>query len=412
VVRRRGIDCPRASGTAGARAVAYAGRMKTATRTHGFTESVIRGMTRLANEHGAVNLAQGFPNFPAPDLLKEAAARAIRADVNQYAITWGAKRLRDALARKYASWYGVAADPETELTVTCGATEAMASTVLALVDPGDEVIVFEPFYENYGPDAILCGARPVYVPMPLDGPLDLERLAAAFSDRTRAIIVNTPNNPTGRVLSREELQGIAALCVRHGAWAITDEIYEHIRYEGEHVGLAALPGMRERTVVVSGASKTFSITGWRVGWILAPPGATAAIRKVHDFLTVGAPAPLQDAVATALDELPRGYYEQMSDAYRARRDLLCGALTRAGFRLVPPQGAYYVLADYGALADEPDPAFAVRLVKEAGVATVPASSFFRAPDPARRVVRFAFCKTEDVLAAAAERIATFAAGRR
>jgi len=384
----------------------------TASRVSLFTESVIREMTRLALEHNAVNLAQGFPDFPAPAELLAAASRALAEGHNQYAITWGSPRLREAIAEKVRWFNGIEADPERNVTVTCGATEAMIATLLATVNPGDEVIVFEPFYENYGPDAILCGARPVYVPMPLDGPLDLERLAAAFSDRTRAIIVNTPNNPTGRVLSREELQGIAALCVRHGAWAITDEIYEHIRYEGEHVGLAALPGMRERTVVVSGASKTFSITGWRVGWILAPPGATAAIRKVHDFLTVGAPAPLQDAVATALDELPRGYYEQMSDAYRARRDLLCGALTRAGFRLVPPQGAYYVLADYGALADEPDPAFAVRLVKEAGVATVPASSFFRAPDPARRVVRFAFCKTEDVLAAAAERIATFAAGRR
>src|SRR5919198_1171206 len=236
--------------------------MHTARRTHGFTESVIRGMTRLASEHDAINLAQGFPNFPAPEILKEAAARAVADDVNQYAITWGAKRLHDALARKYADWYGMAVNPETEITVTCGATEAMASALLAIVDPDDEVIVFEPFYENYGPDAILCGARPVYVPMPVDAPLDLDRVAAAFSDRTRAIIVNTPNNPTGRVLSRAELEGIAALCIRHGAWAITDEIYEHIRYQGEHLCLASLPGMRERTIVVSGASKTFSITGW------------------------------------------------------------------------------------------------------------------------------------------------------
>jgi aspartate/methionine/tyrosine aminotransferase len=387
--------------------------MHTARRTHGFTESVIRGMTRLANEHGAINLAQGFPNFPAPDLLKEAAARAVRADVNQYAITWGSKRLRDALARKYAGWYGVAADPETEITVTCGATEAMAAALLAIVDPGDEVVVFEPFYENYGPDAILCGAKPVYVPMPLDGPLDLDRVAAAFSERTRAVVVNTPNNPTGRVLSRAELEGIAALCLRHGAYAVTDEIYEHIRYDGEHVCMAALPGMRERTIAISGASKTFSVTGWRVGWIVAPRALTAAIRKVHDFLTVGAPAPLQDAVATALDELPRAYYDELSAAYRERRDLLCAALARAGFAVVPPQGAYYVLADYGALADEPDPAFAARLVREAGVASVPASSFFRAPDPARppahRLVRFAFCKTEDVLREAAVRLERFAA---
>jgi aminotransferase len=269
------------------------------------------------------------------------------------------------------------------------------------------VIVFEPFYENYGPDAILCGARPVYVPMPVDAPLDLDRLAAAFSDRTRAIVVNTPNNPTGRVLTRAELEGIAALCLRHGAWAITDEIYEHIRFRGEHLCLAALPGMRERTVVVSGASKTFSITGWRIGWIVAPREATAAIRKVHDFLTVGAPAPLQDAVATALDDLPRAYYDDLSAGYRARRDLLCGALQRCGFRLTPPDGAYYVLADHSAIADEPDPEFAVRLVKEAGVATVPASSFFRAPDPGRRMIRFAFCKTEDVLREAIGRLERF-----
>src|SRR6266571_3020224 len=232
--------------------------MHTATRTHGFTESVIRGMTRLANEHGAINLAQGFPNFSAPDPLKDAAARAIRDDINQYAITWGAKRLRDALARKYADWYGMTVDPETEVTVTCGATEAMASALLAVVDPGDEVIVFEPFYENYGPDTILCGARPVYVPIAAAAPLDLDRLAAAFSQRTRAIIVCTPNNPTGRVLSGRELEGIAELCRRHDAYAVTDEIYEHIYYEGKHIPIATLDGMRDHTITISGASKTFS----------------------------------------------------------------------------------------------------------------------------------------------------------
>ncbi len=381
--------------------------MHTARRTHGFTESVIRGMTRLANEHGAINLGQGFPDWPAPELLKEAAARAIRENVNQYAITWGAKSLRDALARKYAR-HGLAVDPETEITVTCGATEAMAASLLAIVDPGEEVVVFEPFYENYGPDAILCGARPVHVPLAPDAPLDLDRLAAAFSPRTRAVIVNTPSNPTGRVLSRPELEGIAALCRRHGAYAVTDEIYEHIRYEGEHVPMATLPGMRELTVTVSGFSKTFAITGWRIGTIVAPAPLTSAIRKVHDFLTVGAPAPLQEAVAVAIDGLARVYYEQMAEAYRRRRDLLCGALSRAGFRLTPPQGAYYVLADYSALSSEDDVAFATRLVVEHGLATVPASSFHAAPDPARRVVRFAFCKTEDVLQAAAERIAALA----
>jgi aminotransferase len=380
--------------------------MHTAARTHGFTESVIRGMTRLANEHGAINLAQGFPNFPAPEALKEAAIAAIRADVNQYAITWGAKRLREALARKMRDCYGLTVDPETEITVTCGATEAMAAVLLALVDPGEEVIVFEPWYENYGPDAVLCGARPVTVPLPVGQPLDLDRLARAFGPRTRAIILNTPNNPTGKVFSADELAGIAALCQRHGAYAITDEIYEHIVYEGRHIPLATLPGMAERTVTISGASKTYAITGWRIGTILAPAELTAAIRKVHDFLTVGAPAPLQEAVAFAMETLPRAYYTDMAEAYRHRRDLLCGALTRAGFRLQPPQGAYYVLADYSALAIEPDTAFAARLVKEAGVATVPLSSFTTDPNPPR-MVRFAFCKTDDMLEEAARRLQAF-----
>ena len=381
--------------------------MHTARRTHGFTESVIRGMTRLANEHGAINLAQGFPNFPAPELLKEAAIKAIRDDVNQYAITWGAKRLREALAHKMQGFYGLAVDPETEITVTCGATEAMASVLLALVDPADEVVVFEPWYENYGPDAVLCGATPVNVPLPVGEPLDLDRLARAFGPRTRATILNTPNNPTGKVFSAEELAGIADLCQRHGAYAITDEIYEHIVYEGRHIPIAALPGMAERTVTISGVSKTYAVTGWRIGTIIAPKELTAAIRKVHDFLTVGAPAPLQEAVATAMEELPREYYTGMAEAYRHRRDLLCGALTRAGFRLFPPQGAYYALADYSALGKENDVAFARRLVKEAGVATVPLSSFIS--DPASsRMVRFAFCKTDDLLEEAGRRLLVFA----
>jgi aminotransferase len=379
--------------------------MHTARRTHGFTESVIRGMTRLAQQHGAINLAQGFPNFACPDLLKEEAARAIRDDVNQYAITWGARALREAVARKYAAWYGLAVDPETEITITCGATEAMASALLAIVDPGEEVVVFEPFYENYGPDAILCGARPVYVPIAPDRPLDLDRLAAAFSPRTRAIVVNTPNNPTGRVLSRAELEAIAALCQRHGAYAVTDEIYEHILYDGAHLPLATLPGMRERTITVSGYSKTFAITGWRIGTIVAPAPLTAAIRKVHDFLTVGAPAPLQQAVAVAIDRLPRSYYAEMAAAYRGRREVLVGALRGAGFSCAPPEGAYYVLAGYGALSDDDDVTFARRLVERHGVACVPASSFFAERDAARRLVRFAFCKTEDVLAEAARRLA-------
>ena len=378
--------------------------MHTARRTHGFTESVIRGMTRLASEHGAINLAQGFPNFACPDVLKEAAARAIRDDVNQYAITWGAKRLRDALARKYSDWYGMKVDPEAELTVACGATEAMASTVLALVDPGDEVIVLEPFYENYGPDAILCGARPVFVPMAPGAPLDLDRLAAAFSDATRAIIVCTPNNPAGRVLTRTELEGIAALCRRHDAYAVTDEIYEHILYEGTHIPIATLDGMRERTITISGASKTFSVTGWRIGTIVAPPAATDAIRKVHDFLTVGAPAPLQEAIAVGIETLGRDYYDGLARDYRRRRDVLCDGLAAAGFRLTPPEGAYYVLADFSGLSDLPDDAFAHWLTRDIGVAPVPGSSFYSRPELGRRQVRFAFCKTDEMLQAAVGRL--------
>jgi len=378
--------------------------MHTARRTHGFTESVIRGMTRLANEHGAINLAQGFPNFPAPELLKEAAARAIRDDVNQYAITWGTKRLRDALARKYAEWYGMTVDPESEIVVTCGATEAMAAALLAVVDPGDEVIVFEPFYENYGPDAILCDARPVYVPIAAGQELDLDRLTAAFSARTRAIIVCTPNNPTGRVLARHELEGIAALCRRHDAYAVTDEIYEHICYEGKHIPIATLDGMRERTITISGASKTFGVTGWRIGTTVAPPGATDAIRKVHDFLTVGAPAPLQEAVAVGLERLGPDYYATLARDYRARRDVMHAALLEAGFRCSPPEGAYYILADFSALSDLPDDEFARWLTCEAGVAPVPGSSFYSRPELGRTLVRFAFCKTEEQLREAGERL--------
>ena len=377
---------------------------RTARRTHGFTESVIRGMTRLANEHRAINLAQGFPNFPCPDVLKEAAARAVRDDVNQYAITWGAARLRDALAAKYYDWYAMPVNAMTEVTVTCGATEAMAASLLAIVDPGDEVVVFEPFYENYGPDAILCDARPVFVPMAAGQGIDLDRLAAAFSPRTRAIIVCTPNNPTGRVLSRGELEAIAELCRRHDAYAVTDEIYEHIYYEGKHIPIATLPGMYERTITVSGASKTFSVTGWRIGTIVAPPDVTDAIRKVHDFLTVGAPAPLQEAVAVGIETLGDEYYEGLARDYRRRRDVLCHGLTQAGFKSQPPEGAYYVMADFSDVSDRSDVEFAEWLTREIGVAPVPGSSFYSRPELGRHFVRFAFCKTDDMLTEAVTRL--------
>ena len=370
-----------------------------------FTESVIREMTRLCNAHGGVNLAQGFPDFPAPAALKQAAARAVEADINQYAITWGAKRLRDALVAKTLAFSGLTWDPETDVTVCCGSTECMAATMLALVDPGDEVIVFEPFYENYGPDAILCGAAPKFVPLERpDWRIDPDRLRAAFSKKTKAIIVNTPHNPSGRVHTREELELIAQLCREHDAWAFTDEIYEHIRYEGEHHALATFPGMRERTVTISGLSKTFSCTGWRLGYAIAPPEQSVAIRKVHDFLTVGAPAPLQAAGAVGMG-FSRGYYDDMNAGYRARRDVLCPALAAAGFKFTIPQGAYYVLADFSALSKDDDNTFARWMIKEIGVASVPGSSFYHAGSrEGRSLTRFAFCKRTETLESAAVRL--------
>ena len=383
--------------------------MLTARRCGSFTESVIREMTRLANRHEAVNLAQGFPDFPMPSPMKDAACAAIHGDINQYAITWGSPALRLAIAEKYRSWYGTDVDPEREITVTCGATEAMAAVFLALLDPGDEVVVLEPFYENYGPDAILADATPVFVPLETpDWRLDPERLAAAFTPRTRAIVVNTPHNPSGRVLTRGEISSIADLCVRHDAWAITDEIYEHIRYAGDHHPIVTWPGMRERTVTISGLSKTFSCTGWRLGYAIAPAAQTGAIRKVHDFLTVGAPAPLQAAGAVGM-AFDTDYYNHLALDYRARRDVLTEALRDAGFRFSMPEGAYYVLADFSDLSDLPDDEFARWLTRDVGVATVPGSSFYRNKTLGRTLVRFAFCKKLETLELAAQRLAALRA---
>ncbi|MBA2372091.1 MAG: aminotransferase class I/II-fold pyridoxal phosphate-dependent enzyme [Chloroflexi bacterium] len=363
-------------------------------------------MTRLVAMHGGINLAQGFPNFPAPSEIKDAAKRAIDGDVNQYAITWGAPSLRRALARTYGELYGMDVDPERMITVTCGATEAMVSALLAIVDPGDEVVVLEPFYENYGPDAAICGARPVYVPIRHPAlRFEEEELRRAFSPRTKAVIVNTPNNPTGRVFDRTELELIAELCQEHDVIAVTDEIYEHIRYEGAHIPLATLDGMADRTITISSASKTFSVTGWRVGWIVAPAELTAGIRKVHDFLTVGAPAPLQEAVAEAL-ALGRPYFDKLSAGYRARRELLFGALETAGFSPRLPQGAYYILCDISGFGFHDDTAFARWLITEVGVAGVPGSSFFSRPELGRDLLRFTFCKTDEVLRDAGERLLT------
>jgi aminotransferase len=380
-------------------------RARVSQKSLRFTESVIREMTRLAHQHGAVNLSQGFPDFPAPELIKEAAARAVAADVNQYAITWGAKSLRDALVAKQQRFTGLAFDPEREITVCCGATECMASVMLALVDPGDEVIVFEPFYENYGPDAILSGAVPRFVRLrEPDWSFDPAELAAAFNARTRAVVVNTPNNPTGKVFSRVEMEQIAALCRKWDVVCVTDEIYEHILYDGaEHVTMAGLDGMRERTVTISGLSKTWSVTGWRIGWCLAPPELTNAIRKVHDSLTVGAPAPLQEAAAVAL-AMPQDYFRRLADSYRERREFLVPALERAGFKPFSPRGAYYVMTDISGFGFADDVAFARWLVAEGGVAAVPGSSFYSDPAAGSQRLRFHFARKRETLEAAAERL--------
>ena len=385
--------------------VAAAARRMLSAKAERFTESVIREMTRLALQHDAVNMAQGFPDFAASLEVKEAARQAISDDINQYAITWGAKNLRDAIARKFERTQGVRVDPEREITVCCGSTEAMMATMMAIINPGDEVVIFEPFYENYGPDAILSGASPRFVRLhPPDWSFDREELARAFGPHTKAIIVNTPNNPTGKVFSREELEFIRDLCVRWDAFAVTDEIYEHIIYDGtRHISMASLDGMRDRTITINGMSKTYSVTGWRVGWAIGPPQATNSIRKVHDFLTVGAAAPLQQAGAMAL-ELPAAYYDKLAQNYLVKRDRMLAILTEAGFTCFKPRGAYYIMTDISRFGFDDDVSFARYLVEQIGIAVVPGSSFYEAPASGARQVRFAFCKKESTLAAAAEKL--------
>ncbi len=375
-----------------------------------FTESVIREMTRQAMLYNAVNLAQGFPDFPAPAEIKHAAQEAITHDVNQYAITWGAKNLRNAIARQMKAWQSIDVDPETQITVCCGSTEAMISTLLAVCNRGDEVIIFEPFYENYGPDSILSGAKPVFIklrpPTIPEGEwsFDERELRAAFHNHTKAIILNTPNNPTGKVFTRAELELIRDLCVEYNVLAITDEIYEHIIYDGtQHISLAGLDGMADRTVTINGLSKTYSVTGWRVGWAVGPPHVTNAVRKVHDFLTVGAPAPLQEAGAAALG-LASSYYQSLATAYCARRDRLMPALVDSGFRCFKPRGAYYVMTDVSTFGFANDIEFTKYLVKEIGVAAVPGSSFYDNPRDGARQVRFAFCKRAETLDEAGRRL--------
>src|SRR5882672_3059664 len=399
--------------------VAQAARRMISAKAEQFTESVIREMTRLAMKHGAVNLSQGFPDFAAPAEVKEAARQAISDDINQYAITWGAKPLRDAIVDKFERTQSVRYDPEREITICCGSTEAMMSAMMAVINPGDETVVFEPFYENYGPDAILSGASPRFVRMNPpsqknpDWSFDRDDLAGAFGPNTKAIILNTPNNPTGKVFDRDELEFIRDLCVRWNAYCITDEIYEHILYDGtEHVSMAQIDGMRERTIVINGMSKTYSVTGWRVGWALAPPEATQAIRKVHDFLTVGAAAPLQQAGALALKS-PQSYYDKLAATYATKRERLLKILTASGFTVYKPRGAYYIMTDISRFhfdeakypADSRDVSFAKYLVEKIGVACVPGSSFYNNAQDGASQVRFTFCKKEETLAAAEARLA-------
>ena len=384
-----------------------------------FTESVIREMTRLNDLHGGVNLSQGFPDFSAPGAVKEAAVAAIQADVNQYAVTWGARPLREAVAREFTRRYGLDVVADEQVTVCCGSTEAMMSTMMAIIDPGDEVVVFEPFYENYGPDAILSGATPRFVTLHEPEPstsvaagagwhFDPDELAAAFNNRTKAIIINTPNNPTGKVFTREDLETIAALCRQWDVIAIADEIYEHIIYDGhQHVPMATIEGMAERTVTINGLSKTYSVTGWRVGWTISPPSLTGAIRKVHDFLTVGAPAPLQEAGAVALS-LPEQYYLDLAAKYQRLRDVLLDILERHHFTCYKPYGAYYIMTDISAFGFDDDVEFARHLVKNVGVAAVPGSSFYKNTARGRTKLRFCYCKREETLAEADRRLAKLA----
>ena len=370
-----------------------------------FTESVIREMTRLAQIYKAINLAQGMPDFEAPAEIKEAACRAIMEGINQYAITWGAKVFRDAIAAKAKSRWGLEVDPERQITVTCGSTEAMIASLLAVINPGDEVVIFEPFYENYGPDTILSGATPRFVTLHApDWHFDPRELESAFNNRTRAIIINTPNNPTGKIFNREELQFIAGLCQKWDVLAITDEIYEYIVYDGHtHQAMATVEGMQDRTITINALSKTYSVTGWRVGYVIASPELTQGIRKVHDFLTVGAPAPLQEAGARAL-ALPEEYYTDLAAAYQRRRDLLLKALRDANFRCSTPKGAYYIMADFGELSLLNDRDFTHYLVEDIGVAVVPGSSFFRESERGSRYVRLCFCKKDSTLQSAGERL--------
>jgi aminotransferase len=375
----------------------------TSHRTSLFSESVIRRMTRVANECGAVNLSQGFPDFDPPEILVRAAERAARQGPHQYAVTWGAPNFRAALAQKQARFTGLPIDPDKNIVVTCGSTEAMMAAMMTACNPGDKVIVFSPFYENYVADTILSGAQPIYVALrPPDFAFDAAELRQAFAQKPKAIIVCNPSNPSGKVFTRDELTLIAQLAEEHDCFVITDEVYEHILYApNEHVHFAALPGMFERTITCGSLSKTYSITGWRLGHVIAAPRVIDSVRKVHDFLTVGAAAPLQEAAVTAL-QLPDSYYAELQAAYTEKRDLFLKFLDQAGMSYTRPAGAYYVMVDISEFGWENDSEFCEWLARDVGVAAVPGSSFFR--EPVRHLIRFHFAKRPETLAAAGHRL--------
>ncbi len=383
-------------------------------KANSFGESIIRGMTRVATATKAVNLAQGAPDFPTDERIKQAAIEAIQRNINQYAITWGAKSLRDAIAAKEKRFRGRDLDPGKEITVCCGATEAMMSTLLAVINPGDEAIVFEPFYENYGPDSILSGAIPRYVKLhppandQEDWYYDEHELAAAFNDRTKVIIINTPNNPTGKVFRQKEMEFIAQLCQKWNVLAVTDEIYEHIIYDGEkHVTMANLPGMKDRTITINGASKTFTVTGWRIGYIIAPENLTVAIRKVHDYLTIGAAAPLQEAIAFAMG-LPDDFFQHLSKDYQRKRDLLLAGVREAGFKAYKPWGAYYLVSPIPEAGFKNDYDYSIHLAEKGHVATVPMNSF-TLEHTSIGMIRFCFGKKDETLLAGIEKLKAYRA---
>ncbi|MGQ9618752.1 MAG: pyridoxal phosphate-dependent aminotransferase [Candidatus Aminicenantia bacterium] len=373
-------------------------------KTKLFGESVIREMTRLSREYNATNLAQGFPDFPAPEFVKNSATEAIRKDINQYSYTWGSTKLRRAISERFLKKYNFSIDPEKEITICCGSTEAMISSLMAVLNPGDEVIIFEPFYENYVPGSILAGAKPVYVKLyEPDWNFEVDELERAFSDKTKAIIVNNPHNPTGKVFRKDELEKIAELCIKNDCIAITDEIYEYIIYDGkEHMLLASIEGMRERTITVSGLSKTFSITGWRIGYAIAYPEISSSIRKVHDFLTVCAPSPLQEACALVLNSNEE-YFLKLKEEYQRKRDILIDYLEKAGFGYFKPSGAYYVMTDISNFGFSDDWEFMKFLIKEIGVSGVPGSSFYH-DDSGKQKVRFCFSKKDVTLHEAGKKL--------